>query len=39
MKVNEIMVFFNLELIGKVVFTFYIVYTGLKRPVHRGFGV
>lgn len=36
---NEIMVFFILELIGKVIFIFASYALGLKRPIHRVFGV
>lgn len=36
---NEIIVFFNLELIGKRLSIFPSLTLGLKRPVHRGLGV
>ena len=37
--VNEFMEIFNLDIIGKRLFIFYAFTLGLKRPVHRGFGV
>lgn len=33
------MVFFNLDIIEKLCFIIYAFTLGLKRPVHRGFGV
>lgn len=39
MNVKEFIEIFNLGLIGKVIFIFSSFTIGLKRPVHRGFGV
>lgn len=39
MNVIEIMEIFKIYLIGKVIFIFTSFTMGLKRPIHRGFGV